>query len=102
MFNPAGLRALHLSAAVAAVLVVEAPPANSADRLATVDRAAEFRVAHCCHAHPYAPYDNYCCHPASTTVYVAPRPVYGVGPASVRGVARRTSRRTARRVSRRR
>lgn len=57
----------------------------------------ELQFAHCCHAHPYAPYDNYCCHPQSTTVYVAPRPVYGVGPASVRGVSRRTSRRVSRR-----
>lgn len=55
----------------------------------------EFKVAHCCHAHPYTPYDNYCCHEPSSTVYVAP--AYGVGPASVRGVARRTSRRVSRR-----
>ena len=65
-------------------------------------------LAHCCHPHPVAPYDSYCCHP-STTVYIAPAygvvyiaPAYGVGVASVRGTARRTSRRTSRRVSRRR
>jgi hypothetical protein len=56
--------------------------------------------AHCCHDHPVAPYDQNCCHPPSSTVYVAP--AYGVGPASVRGASRRTARRTSRRVSRRR
>jgi len=69
------------------------------------------KLAHCCHPHPLPPYDNYCCHPAATTVYVAPRygygavyvaPRYGYGAASVRGGSRRTSRRTSRRVSRRR
>jgi hypothetical protein len=52
------------------------------------------KLAHCCHAHPVAPYDSHCCHPA-TTVYVAP--VYGYGAAGVRGVSRRTSRRVSRR-----
>ena len=53
------------------------------------------KLAHCCHAHPYSPYDSYCCHPRSGAVYVAPR--YGYGAAGVRGVSRRTSRRVSRR-----
>ena len=23
---------------------------------------ADLLLVHCCHSHPYAPYDNYCCH----------------------------------------
>lgn len=81
----------------------KAPAANSvrlpgfAGQPASGPAQQGLKLVHCCHAHPYAPYDNYCCHPQSTTVYVAPRPVYGVGPASVRGVSRRTSRRVSRR-----
>lgn len=81
------------------VLAISAPSANAMATAAEVTGGQqplqEFQVAHCCHAHPYSPYDNYCCHPPSTTVYVAP--AYGVGPASVRGVSRRTSRRVSRR-----
>ena len=77
--------------------------ANAAEAADGLQLLQEFKIAHCCHAHPYTPYDNYCCHEPSTTVYVAPAygayrpPVYGVGPASVRGVSRRTSRRVSRR-----
>ena len=54
------------------------------------------KLVHCCHAHPYYPYDSHCCHaPGGATVYVAPR--YGYDAASVRGVSRRTSRRVGRR-----
>ena len=74
-----------------------------ADMLGTRDSVLTkdpvLRLVHCCHAHPYSPYDSHCCH-GGTTVYVAPR--YGYGAAGVRGVSRRTSRRTSRRVSRRR
>jgi hypothetical protein len=77
-----------------------APTANSSEVKTHVLTLQEFQVAHCCHSHPYSPYDSYCCHEPSSTVYVAP--AYGVGPASVRGVSRRTARRTSRRVSRRR
>jgi len=74
-----------------------------ADMLGTRDsvltKDAVLKLVHCCHAHPYSPYDAYCCH-GGTTVYVAPR--YGYGAVGVRGVSRRTSRRTSRRVSRRR
>ncbi len=62
------------------------------------------KLVHCCHAHPYYPYDSHCCHPSGGGVYVAPRygygavaPRYGYGAASVRGTARRTSRRVSRR-----
>lgn len=73
--------------------------AHAAEATTGLQTTQEFRIAHCCHAHPYPPYDNNCCHPPSRT-YVAP--AYGVGPASVRGASRRTARRTSRRVSRRR
>jgi hypothetical protein len=63
------------------------------DSVLTKDRV--LKLVHCCHAHPYSPYDSYCCHPRSGAVYVAPR--YGYGAASVRGVSRRTSRRVSRR-----
>lgn len=81
---------------LAALGVVTLGPKASA---ATLLSQKEFKIAHCCHAHPYPPYDNYCCHPPSSTVYVAPAPV--VGPASVYGTSRRVARRTSRRVSRR-
>lgn len=70
------------------------PNANATEAARSLQPLQEFKIAHCCHAHPVSPYDSHCCHP-STTVYVAPR--YGVGPASVRGVSRRTSRRVSRR-----
>ena len=59
--------------------------------------SAYILLAHCCHAHPYYPYDRYCCHGAAVRprVYVNP---YG----SVRRQSRRVGRRTARRVGRRR
>lgn len=79
-----------------ALQTLSADQAESASDIRT--NSPMLNLVHCCHAHPYPPYDTYCCHPPSTTIYVAPRPVYGVGAASVRG----TSRRTARRVSRRR
>lgn len=80
--------------------------ANAAEATKGIQPTQEFKIAHCCHAHPYSPYDDYCCHEPSSTVYVVPAyrasrvyvaPVYGVGPASVRGVSRRTSRRVSRR-----
>ena len=74
-----------------ASMIPNASAAAVADRTQLLQ---EFQVANCCHAHPYTPYDQYCCH-GTTAVYVAP--VYGAGPASVRGTARRTSRRTSRR-----
>lgn len=74
--------------------------ANAADAAGHLQPLQEFKIAHCCHPHPYSPYDDYCCHPstayAAPRAYVAPR-AYGVGPASVRGVSRRTSRRVSRR-----
>ncbi len=70
-----------------------------ADMLGTRDSVLTkdpvLKMVHCCHAHPYSPYDSHCCHPRSGAVYVAPR--YGYGAAGVRGVSRRTSRRTSRR-----
>ena len=68
------------------------------DRVEGAATASDYIVlAHCCHAHPYYPYDRNCCHgPAvRSRVYVNP---YG----SVRRQSRRVGRRTARRVSRRR
>ncbi len=71
----------------------------SGARIGDRTSAAGIELAHCCHAHRYAPFDRYCCHGPSSRVVV--RRGY-VGPASVRGSARRTARRTSRRVGRRR
>ncbi len=93
-----------LVATLGAALI--SPKANAAPATTRPLPPQEFKIAHCCHPHPYSPYDDYCCHPPSAGVYVAPRVyaprvyaprVYGVGPASVRGVSRRTSRRVYRR-----
>jgi len=75
--------------------IATSPTANAAEVTDRLQPLQEFKIAHCCHPHPYVPYDDYCCHPPSAG-YVAPR-AYGVGAASVRGTSRRTSRRVSRR-----
>ncbi len=87
--------------------IATSPTANAAEVTDRLQPLQEFKIAHCCHPHPYVPYDDYCCHGPSAgyvvprayvapRVYVAPR-AYGVGAASVRGTSRRTSRRVSRR-----
>lgn len=44
---------------------------SEAQSLLFNSQEGQFTLVHCCHSHPYHPYDSYCCHPPGAYVGTA-------------------------------